>query len=316
MFQSGWRTIQQRPPAAAALYAVAVQSPELRSCHAAGAARAREPWSVATSTRRPIRNWRPFDLGELDLVRSPCRADGSRRSRNNCDSGGALRLAVLRAARRGRHARDGSTLLRGHHRARRPGPRPFHVDAAPVVKAGDEIKSAVAIDGGIDAPRLALPANEAPTKRRPPRRRAFRRRRRARERWRLRRGARAPRGAGAGDEARSVSVDCLRGRRRHRGWVVVSHAPVEASGSCGRTLRLPLAGRPRGPRAHASPAASSRLHHCDGPTSRRWASTSRGTPSLAYCKGRRPAAFPDLTYRRRARCAASTLWAAGTGRGA
>ena len=157
-------------PRRAALYAVAVQSPELRSRYAAGAARAREPYTVCDLDATPHTKLATLDLGELDLV--SVALQGRRETvlgeaETTVTQGGRLEGFAVYFELRDGDARltTAPALYAGNTpRAASWTQALFHVDAAPVVKAGDvvRLKASVAPDGGIDVLRLAYGINDAP----------------------------------------------------------------------------------------------------------------------------------------------------------
>ena len=157
-------------PRRAALYAVAVQSPELRSRYAAGAARAREPYTVCDLDATPHTKLATLDLGELDLV--SVALQGRRETvlgeaETTVTQGGRLEGFAVYFELRDGDARltTAPALYAGSTpRAASWTQALFHVDAAPVVKAGDvlRLRASVAPDGGIDVLRLAYGINDAP----------------------------------------------------------------------------------------------------------------------------------------------------------
>ena len=120
-------------PRRAALYAVAVQSPELRSRYAAGAARAREPHvTVCDLDATPHTKLATLDLGELDLV--SVALQGRRETvlgeaETTVTQGGRLEGFAVYFELRDGDARltTAPALYAGHHTARGvldPGPLP------------------------------------------------------------------------------------------------------------------------------------------------------------------------------------------------
>ena len=129
------------------MYAVAVQSPELRNRYAAGAARAREPYTVCDLDATPHTKLTTLDLGELDLV--SVALQGRRETVL-----GEAEAVVMQGGRLEGFAvyfelRDGDARLTTAP-ALYAGSTPraaswtqalFHVDAAPVVEAKELMKA-------------------------------------------------------------------------------------------------------------------------------------------------------------------------------
>ncbi|CAH0366385.1 unnamed protein product [Pelagomonas calceolata] len=228
-------------PRRAALYAVAVQSPELRSRYAAGAARAREPYTVCDLDATPHTKLATLDLGELDLV--SVALQGRRETVL-----GEAEAVVMQGGRLEGFAvyfelRDGDARLTTAP-ALYAGNTPravswtqalFHVDAAPVVKAGDvlRLRASVAPDGGIDVLRLAYGINDAPSQATAavsddaPSADDVER---ANDGVYAAAHARAVQKAVAETNAPVCECGLFAGSTPTPGQVVVSHAPVEASG--------------------------------------------------------------------------------------
>ena len=187
MFQSGWRTIQRKLSRGAPR---CTPSPCSRpsSERARPGRAAREPYTVCDLDATPRTKLATLDLGEW----RKCRLQGRQETVL-----GEADTTVTQGAPRGFRVLE----LRDEARLRsRPSTRDhtvrgvldqalFHVDAAPVVKAGDVVElkhrsRPTAASTSCGWPTVLM---KHPTKRRPPcRTPPLRRRRRARQRWRLR----------------------------------------------------------------------------------------------------------------------------------